>query len=208
MLTLIIRVALYFLGLATAPKCAFYKNVVSAMTANPAFPTPLVPLADLTAQITVVEGKIAEEAAARTAWQTAKWQLQQEVDELDAMGVMQARYVGGVAQGDQAVIESSGYPITSARTPVGALPAPTNLIAVPGQTGAANVKCPTIRGAAVYVWEYAADPTGPWTEVYRGTRSRCSVPDLVPGAVAWFRVCVIGAAGQSDWSAPTNCRIA
>jgi hypothetical protein len=202
----ILKVSLYFIQLITAAKVVFYRNVIAALTGNVAFPNPPVTLSNFATEVDTVEGKSNEVAAAKTALVLAEWQLQQAVDAMDASGRALAGYVGSASMNNPATLESSGFSLTAPPTPVGILPPPTNLRAMPGLTGTALLRWNRERGGTSWLVECAENPSGPWTQIYSGTRATCVATDLTPGAVYWFRVKVLGAAGWSDWSDPVMKR--
>lgn len=204
----ILKVVLDFIYLGIGAKITFYRNVVASMTGNAAFTNPTVALPAFTTQIDLVEEKANNVAAARTALLMAEWELQQQTDTLDTMGRSLAAYVEGASMGNPATVESSGFSITAPRTPVGMLPAPTNLRATLGQEGTCGLRWDRDRGAQSWVAQCAPSPSGPWTEIYMGTRARCLATSLTSGSQYWFRVQAIGAAGPSDWSDPTTKRAA
>jgi hypothetical protein len=197
---------LFFIQLFTMAKVAYYRNVVNSMTGNTAFTTPTPPLADVTTQVDLVEDKATAAAEARTALTLAEAELQQEVDNLDTMGRALAGYVEGASMGNSVILESSGFSLTAPRTPVGTLPAPSNLRALPGQEGTCLLKWNRDRGATSWTAQCAPQATGPWTQIYNGTRSQCVATGLTSGTQYWFRVQALGSAGPSDWSDPTTKR--
>lgn len=204
----IAKVALYFLQLFTTAKLAFYRNIVTAMTGNAAFANPTVALPAFTTQINLVEAKANGMAAAETALAMAERELEQEVEKLDTLGRSLSGYVESASMGNPATIESSGFRLTAPRQPVGVLPAPTELRADAGQEGTCLLRWKRDRGARSWVVQCAPQATGPWTEIYNGTRANCLAMDLTSGTQYWFRVQAIGAAGPSDWSDPATKRAA
>jgi hypothetical protein len=109
---------------------------------------------------------------------------------------------------DAAELASAGFPLAREPQPVGVLPAPSNLIVVPGQVGGCDLRWSRDRGTKTFIGEYAPAPEGPWTTIYNGTRARCTASGLTSGQQYWFRVAAIGSAGQSDWSNPVPKRAA
>ncbi len=204
----IILVSLFFIQLTTAAKIIFYRNVVAALTGNTAFTNPTVTLPNFTSQIDLVETNANDVAAAKTALLLADWKLQQSVDTLDGMGRDLATFVQSASKGNPATLESSGFTLTAPRTPVGILPAPSNVRVEPGQIGTCLLKWDRDRGTRSWRAEWAPQPTGPWTEFYNGTRATCVATGLTSGTQYWFRVQALGSAGPSDWSDPSTKRAA
>jgi hypothetical protein len=202
----IIKVLLDFIHLGIGAKIAFYRNIVACLTGNAAFINPTVAPPAFAAQIDLVETKADAVAAAKTALSSAEWELEQETAKLDTMGRSLADYVEGASMGNPATLESSGFQLAPPRQPVGVLPAPSNLRALPGQEKTCELRWDRGRGVQSWVAECAPAPEGPWSEIYKGTRARCTATNLTSGTPYWFRVQAIGAAGPSDWSAPTTKR--
>ena len=201
-----IKTALQFIYLLIGPKIAFYRYVAASMTGNPAFGTPTVTMVEFTTQIDLVETKVNNLSAARTAVVLAEWELQQEEDKMDVMGRSLASYVEGASMGNGATLESSGFKLTATPEPVGLLPAPTGLRVETLQQGSCEFKWGRDRGVTSWIAEFAPQATGPWTQIYMGTRARCVAGNLVPGTQYWFRVQALGSAGPSDWSNPVTKR--
>lgn len=202
----ILKVALYFLQLITAARVVFYRNVVASLTGNPAFLNPPVTLPNFTTQIDDVEAKANAVAAAKTALVLAEWELQQAADAMDLSGRALAAYVESGSMNNPATLESSGFSLTAPPTPVGPMPAPTNLRADLGNSGTCLLRWNRDRGGRSWKVQFSQDPTGTWTDIYNGTRATCVATNLTPGTVYWFRVQVLGAAGWSDWSDPVTKR--
>ena len=186
----------------------FYRNVVAALTGHAAFPNPPVTVPNFSTQIDDVEAKVAVVAAAKTALVLAEWNLQQAVDTMDTSGCALAGYVESASMNNPAPLESSGFTLTAPRTPAGILPAPTNLRVEPGQIGTCLLKWDRDRGARSWKVQCAPEPSGPWTEIYYGTRATCVATGLTSGSQYWFRVQALGTAGPSDWSDPAAKRAA
>lgn len=47
-----------------------------------------------------------------------------------------------------------------------------------------------LGGRVIYFGEQSEDPNGPFTQCYVGSRSRCTIKNLVPGKMYYFRVSV------------------
>ena len=122
------------------------------------------------------------------------------------MGRSLATYVESESMNNQITIESSGFTLTAPRQSVGLLPAPTGLRGEPGQAQTVLLRWDRDRGANSWTAQCAPEATGPWTDIYTGTRAKCVATGLVSGTQYWFRVRAIGAAGPSDWSDPSTKR--
>ena len=113
-----------------------------------------------------------------------------------------ANYVQNASGGDPAKIQSAGFPVRDTPSPIGPLPAPSELEAQPSQSeGHVNLWWRGVRGASSYVVERAQDgPLLNWVQALTTTKSRALVNSMASGARYWFRVAAVGAAGQSAWT--------
>lgn len=191
-------------GLTVPAKIQYVRRLSTAIDGNPNFPTPNPTVAVLTAGVDGLETIYNDAQAARLVSKT-KTALQDEQDAaVDALVIQLANYVNNASGGDAEKIASAGFEVRSAPTPVGELPAPTDLQADPSEhAGSANLSWKAVYGARTYNIERAADgPVWNWTGVTSCTRSRVSVNTMVSGNKYWFRVAAVGAAGPSAWSDP------
>lgn len=121
-----------------------------------------------------------------------------------------ADYVETVTGGDPAKIPISGFHVAGTPgTPIGPLPAPENVKAVPGAfPGTIKVSCKAINGSKFYPVEARPhnDPTAPWVQVSVDSKCRQTITGLTPGIEYAFRMAAKGAAGQSPWGDEAVCR--
>lgn len=191
-------------GMPVPDKIQFGRQIVQAMTGNPNFPTPTPALP------TVTGGSDALETAfndAQNARQIAKSKTSIQDDQaasLDWIITQLASYVESASDGDKAKIESAGFSIRNPPVPIGELPAPADLTALPSEhSGTADVSWKSVYGAKSYLIERAADaPNLNWGVIGASTKKQTSLNSMVSGTKYWFRVSAIGAAGQSAWSDP------
>lgn len=97
----------------------------------------------------------------------------------------------------------------SSTTPIGPLPAPEKVKAVPGAfPGTIKVSCKAINGAKFYSVEARPhdDPTVPWVQVSVDSKCRQTITGLTPGVEYALRIAAKGAAGQSPWGDEAVCR--
>ena len=107
--------------------------------------------------------------------------------------------------GDADIIKTAGFSVKAPGTPIGQLPAPTGLFALPSEhQGSADLGWDPMRGARSFIIERAADSAEPlvWTQAGVSTRAKATVNTMTPGNKYWFRVSAVGAAGASAWSDP------
>ena len=177
------------------------QNIISSMTGNANYTTPIPPLADVTAKRTGLLNKHAEVLALSTQLGSAQVEMRMLMDELGQMLSDLGGYAESVTSGDRAKLESGGFPIARVPQPIGPLPAPASLASSTGvMEGTALCRWKAVRGAKSYVAECASAPAGPWTEFYTGTKPRCTAAGLTSGQIYFFRVAAVGAAGQGPWS--------
>ncbi|WP_315817388.1 fibronectin type III domain-containing protein [Paraflavitalea speifideaquila] len=106
-----------------------------------------------------------------------------------------AAYVTLAADGDEAIMVSSGFELAKEpgnRPPIGT---PENFLVNFGlNTGEMVSSVARVMGARSYVHEYTPDPIGPdseWNKQFT-TRRKYTFAGLVPGQKYWFRVAAIG----------------
>jgi hypothetical protein len=131
-------------------------------------------------------------------------QVQQHLPFAEALVAQLTSYVDGASGGDATIIESAGFSTRANPTPVGEIPAPTDLQVTPSEfAGSADVKWKSKRGAVSFTVERAEDaPTLVYGVIGNCTQKQTSLNSMVSGKKYWFRMAAIGAAGQSAWSDP------
>jgi|ERR1041384_3658295 hypothetical protein len=147
-----------------------------------------------------------------TAYQTAQQRTverDQAEAEFDALFTNLSLEVEKVSKGDPAKIESSGMNTKAAAAPIGELPAPAHVRAVPGKREkTVDLRWNRVKGAVNYVVAVsdtgALDDSGKWTQAGLTTRARISCNSFTSGTRRWFRIAAIGTAGQGPWSDPTT----
>ena len=188
------------------------QTIHDQMTANAAtFTTPPVTMAALLTLIDTFNTTLAAKASRATADVIAFNQARGEVE--DALGEL-GGYVNGVAKGDQAMVEQSGFPYYStARTPDTAPPAaPGGLQARAGDLpGSVIARYKPDRSPSVNeVQVNTGDPnleTG-WTTVGLFSGGKATLTGLTPGALIWVRVRTAGIKGVLGvWSDPARVRV-
>jgi len=191
-----------FARFAIALLIEFARNTVTMMTGNAYFPTPLVPLAQITSAVNDLEAKF---NLALGGGKTAKANMRLAVKTLVALLKKQVAYVNTVAGGVEGVILSSGFH-TSAK------PKPTLLtdfsLSNGKSAGSIIAKHKAVKGARTYVWQRANDPLptsdSGWAYVGFTTRRQFTDTGLVSGTKHWYRVAWVTKDGLSGWSAPMS----
>jgi hypothetical protein len=191
-------------GLSVPVKIQYVRRLVAAISGNPNFPAPTPSLAVLTAAGDELETLYNEAQAARLVSKAKTGRQDDQSAALDLLVNQLASYVNSASDGEAVSIESAGFDVRATPTPIGPLPAPTDLQVRPGDhPGSAEVRWKNVRGAVAYSIERAADaPVLTFGVIGSSTRKQASLNSMVSGQKYWFRVAAIGAAGQSAWSDP------
>ena len=177
-------------------------RILTGMTGNLHFATPAPGLAVVQtalAEFSTAVNDAADGGVALTAIKNAKRGV------LVALLRQLASYVQVTCAGDMAVLLTSGYPIQKPqRTPIGVLPAPTNVVVTFGnRSGELSASAAPVTGAAIYNWRLttAAAPNVV-VQTAQTTAASNTFSGLTPGVVYTTEVNVVGSAGPSDWSDP------
>lgn len=179
------------------------RQILTAMTGNPHFTTPVPALSvleqaidDFDAELQKGEGGSFESALKN-----------QKRDGLIAVLHSLGRYVDFEADGDEVIILSSGFPVTKkreSRPPV----APVTILKVTdgANPGEAVVRFKRDRNATGYNCQYTTDPMGAGSvwQSQHGTTSKMVVGNLEGGKTYWFRIVTLGRKGQQAMSDPVK----
>ena len=139
---------------------------------------------------------------AEIAWKMAIQARDQKEDAWDTVITARANNCEAVTPTDLAALQSTGFPLRSASTPVGELPAPGDLRATARkEEGQIDLRCDTVAGANSYEWQFRphAD-NGAGQAIKASTTRKIVATNLTPGQLYAFRVRAIGAAGPGTWS--------
>lgn len=191
-------------GLAVPAKALYLRRLAAGVTGNPNLPAPTPDGPDLLEAADNLDSSYNAAHAARLVSKTRTTAMDEQSATADLMVAQLASYVDGASNGNAIIIESAGFETRATPTPVGELPAPTDVQVAPSEhAGSAAVKWKATRGAVAFIIERAEDgPTLEWKVISNGTKKRASVNSMISGKKYWFRVAAIGAAGQSAWSDP------
>jgi fibronectin type III domain protein len=201
------KVKLNIARLSLAERIARCRQIITAMTGNPNFPTPNPPLATVT---TALNDADAASSAAQAARQDAKAKTVTQNDKDDfASGLMNqlAAYVENIAGGDESIIRSAGMDTKAAGSAPTSIPdPPENLNTTAGdRDGEIDLSWEAVPGAKSYVIEQSADPPTDtsWGHASVSARSSQTMSGLKSGTRYWFRVAAVNGVGQSGWSDPS-----
>jgi hypothetical protein len=201
------KVKLNIARLSLAERFARCRQIITAMTGNPNFPTPNPPLATITTALNDAE---AASNAAQAARQDAKAKTVTQNDKDDfASGLMNqlAAYVESIAGGDESIIRSAGMDTKAVGSAPTSIPnPPENLNTTAGdRDGEIDLSWEAVAGAKSYVIEQSADPPTDtsWGHASVSTRSSQTIDGLKSGTRYWFRVAAVNGVGQSGWSDPS-----
>ena len=187
-------------------------NIHDKMTANAAtFTAPTVPMATLQTQIVSYDAKlIARASNAKSdiiAFNDARNTLEQ------TLGVL-GNYVNGIAKGDSATVDKSGFPSYDTARPANLAPpaAPQNLRLAQGDLSGSIVARykPDRQGSTNEVQTNTGDPNteASWATkgMYQG--GRAEMDGFTPGTLIWVRVRTVGLKGvMGAWSDPAQIRV-
>jgi hypothetical protein len=189
------------------------QTIVTAMTGNPAFPEPwsatVPPLAQIQKDLAAFQDAVTATAVGdrtRIAERTATGAVL--VNDLGQL----ALYVQGIANGNQEMLATTGYPLRQrhSRNLVVDVPqAPVDVRTYPGiVSGSLLIRSPKVEGAASYDVQIAtADPTveSNWTAAgsYTSCR-RIELSGLTAFKTYWVRMRGLGSAGPGAWSVPVS----
>jgi len=175
-------------------------NVGICMDGNPNFPTPDVPLGDLsdatdlleTSYVAALSGDRQKKAAMHRA--EATW---------DQLMRDQAMYVDRIAKGDRAMILSAGFNVSKQPDP----PLRPEFSVVRGdKPGSVIVRCKAIKGAYSYVWQYCmvtlSETEAGWTFAEATGKATAVLYDYTLAVKYWFRVAPVLAEGTGAYCEP------
>jgi hypothetical protein len=177
----------------------YAQGIVTSMTNNPHFPSPVPPLssvasvlADLataeTQALTRVKGAVAARNEKRGALVSSLQQLRSYVQVT----------ADGNPENASSIIESAGLAVKKAPDR-----APRVFAAKQGTiSGTVKVEAPSAGHRAAYEWEYSIDGGKTWVAMPPTLQAKTSITGLTPGSSAQFRYRWVIKTGASDWSQP------
>jgi hypothetical protein len=173
------------------------QQMVKAIGGNPAFPSPVPPLATVTAAINDLQAaqnvaltRVAGSVIARNEKKTALLML---LDQL--AGYVQTQADANVEHG-ASIIASAGMGV---KKPV--VRAPRVFDAKLGPlSGTATLVAASAGHRASYEWQYSTDGGKTWVLAPVTLQAKTTIVGLTPGATVQFRYRAVTKNGEGDWS--------
>ncbi|HUM53090.1 MAG TPA: fibronectin type III domain-containing protein [Chitinophagales bacterium] len=194
------------LGHAPVSEVVLKANVViKQMTDNDYFITPTPTLADIAAQLEILDKAIAEQKVAEKTAIQKTMEMHDEKDKLTDLLLKICNYVTNEANGSENIILSSGLDVKKTPAPIGLLPAPKSVRALAGNNSGEIIgRWNKVKGAGSYNVELSTDikQTSAWSHITTVTKSKCTIKKLTSGTSIWLRVVAINAAGKGAYSGP------
>lgn len=180
----------------------FTQGIVTAMTGNANFATPMPALTVITAGITDLQSKIASVTDLQNQLRQAHTDKDISREALEQQVTYLGNYVEIAAAGSESKIESAGMPIRSSGVPVGLPGIPQNLnVSSSDFPGAIDLVWDPVPGAATYEVQCKVhDTPAPFENAKASTSSRTTVEGLIPGTLYAFQVRALGSAGPGPYS--------
>jgi hypothetical protein len=200
------KVKLNLRKLTVEEKIVFAKQIVTSMTGNANFTTPVPALAGVTTTIAAAETANADLENARKIALTKASTLDDKLSDLDIILNQLCAYVENTAKGDETKIKSAGMSIRSSNAPIGIPAAPGNFLAAAITEAEMELTWDVVNGAKSYIVQFTTDVSASsnWTLATACTKSKATVKNLESGKKYWFRVAALGSAGQGPWSDPAT----
>ncbi|MFT3844078.1 MAG: fibronectin type III domain-containing protein [Lacibacter sp.] len=174
-------------------------TILSNMSGNPYFPTPVPALTDVTTAATDYSSALID---AKSGSRTAIANKNNMREALTVLLRSLANYVNFVADGDATKLLSSGFDVSKETVP-SVITKPENLQVMNGaNSGELEVMVNRVKGATAYLHEYTTDDTAQtvnWVSV-ASTSRRVVFSNLLPGSKYYCRVGAVGPKGQLVYS--------
>jgi hypothetical protein len=175
----------------------YVQSIVTAMTGNPSFPSPVPPLA------TVSTAAAALHAAESTALARTKGMVAARNDRRTALVTLLQQLRGYIQTVADADFETAATVIKSAGIAVKKVPAPKPRTFVAEQgaiSGSAKLVAASAGRRASYEWQYSTDGGKTWVIAPATLQAKTTVTGLTPGATVEFRYRPVTKTGEGNWS--------
>lgn len=170
--------------------------IVDSMTGNAHFADPVPALADIQAATTAFDMAIIK---AKEGGKTEQLLRTFKREELIALLDRLALYVQLEADGNEAVLSSSGFSLSRTRNTVGALTKPQGFTVLAENVGKIKLHLKAMRGAKSYLFEYRKSGEEVWN-VMVYTKTTLVLTELESGKLYEFRVVAVGSSDQRIYS--------
>ena len=172
-------------------------GIVTGMTGNPAFPSPIPALALVTAAIAALQN--AETAALTRAKGTAAARNDKRaalVDLLEQLKAYVQAQANATPENAVTIIQSAGLAVRKTPT-LGA----RTFTANPGPvSGSVKLYTKSVGTRSAYLWEYSTDGGKTWVAAPVTVQARTTIVGLPAGTTVLFRVQPVSKTGEGDWS--------
>jgi hypothetical protein len=175
----------------------YAQSVVTAMTGNPSFPSPVPTLAVVAAAIAALH------AAESTALARTKGAVAARNDKRVALVTLLQQLRGYIQTVADADVETATTVIQSAGIAVKKVPAnrPRVFVAEQGAaSGSAKLIAASAGRRASYEWQYSTDGAKTWLMAPSTIQAKTTVVGLTPGATVEFRYRPVTKTGEGNWS--------
>jgi len=173
--------------------------ILQSMTGNAAFVAPIPTLADLQTAITNFGDAL---TTASTLDRNAVAQKNQCREILEGILSQLGMYVMFIANGDVAILISSGYTLTKVPQP-GSVTAPEGIVIKNGpSTGQLTTVVPTQKAASSFLHSVTTDSVtadSKWISLSSRT-GKCTFTDLQPGLKYWGKTAAVASDGEMFYS--------
>ena len=179
----------------------YVQSIVTAMTGNPKFPSPVPALAAVAAAIAALASA---EPAAVARLKGAVTIRNDKKEALVTLVQQLLAYVQSVADADPengaAIIQSAAMQVRRA-----AVRKQRVFTATPGVVpGSVKLVTPSAGPRSSYEWSYSADGGKTWVEAPATVQAKTIVTGLTAGSSVQFCCRTVTTKGQGDWCAPVS----
>jgi hypothetical protein len=200
------KVSLKLSKLTIPAKIEKGRHIVTSMTGNPSFLTPLPTLLSILTALTNLENA---DTLALGGGKLLKATMRDKEAIVDTLLTQLGHYVEAIASGSETIILSAGMEPSLSGGRKARVFGLTNGT-LPGEI---NLVTKFLRGSS-YIWQMVADPfpsesapvdpTHIWEQIGVSTKSSFMISDLMIGKKYWFRVANVSKEGQGAWSDPLS----
>ena len=182
----------------TVPATITYaQSIVTAMTGNTSFPSPVPALATVTTAIGALQ------SAESTALTRAKGAVEARNDKRAALVTLLKQLLGYIQTVADADVETAATVIRSAGVAVKKTPALKARVFAAEQgeiSGSAKLVAASAGRRASYEWQYSTDGGKTWVIAPATLQAKTTVTGLTPGATVEFRYRPVTKTGEGNWS--------